>query len=210
MSDDKKVKKVEKEEKEKKKSDTKNDVKKEPVKKDDKAEETKVKVKVSTGEEKKTKKGSKSKSVKPKKRSRKTKAKKPKKKVVLVRGKRKKAIARAVVKEGNGNFRVNHVNITAVHNSYLKEIMYEPLAMLPDILPKIDISVTVRGGGPVGQAQAVRSAVARAIYAFTGDEKIKDLFIQRDRFMFVEDSRRVEPKKYMGPKARARKQKSYR
>lgn len=145
------------------------------------------------------------------KRTKKTKTRKrKKKKVVLMRGKRKEAIARAVIKEGKGNFRINKINIDAITNKYIKEIMLEPLKMVPDLANKIDISVTVRGGGPVGQAQAVRSAVARALYMFTEDENIKNMFIQRDRFMFVEDSRRVEPKKYLGPKARARKQKSYR
>ncbi|MCC7570096.1 30S ribosomal protein S9 [Candidatus Micrarchaeota archaeon] len=128
----------------------------------------------------------------------------------MQRGKRKKAIARAVVKEGKGNFRINKSNIETITNTYLKEIMYEPLKIVPDIASKVDISVSVKGGGPVGQAQAVRSSVARAIYEYTGDESIKNMFIERDRFMFVEDSRRIEPKKCMGPKARARKQKSYR
>ncbi len=140
----------------------------------------------------------------------KTKITKKKKKVVLKRGKRKEAVARAIIKQGKGRFRINKINIKAIANSYLREIMNEPLHILPEIAQNIDVSVTVRGGGPVGQAQAVSSAVARAIVEYTGDEQIKSMFIKRNRFIFVEDSRRVEPKKYLGPKARARRQKSYR
>ena len=102
------------------------------------------------------------------------------------------------------------MDINANENSYVKAIMYEPLKLVPDLASKIDVIVNVHGGGPVGQAQAVRSAVARGIYKYTQDEAIKTLFMERDRFMLIEDSRRIEPKKYLGPKARARKQKSYR
>jgi len=53
-------------------------------------------------------------------------------------------------------------------------------------------------------------AVARALIGFSGDDKVKQKILQHDRFLIAEDSRRVEPKKYKGPKARARFQKSYR
>jgi small subunit ribosomal protein S9 len=62
----------------------------------------------------------------------------------------------------------------------------------------------------MGQAQACRVAIARALVGFSGDEHLKSRIIAYDRSMIAEDSRRVEPKKYKGPKARARFQKSYR
>ena len=45
---------------------------------------------------------------------------------------------------------------------------------------------------------------------FMKQTDLKDKFIQHDRTMLVGDPRRSEPKKYGGPGARARKQKSYR
>ena len=70
--------------------------------------------------------------------------------------------------------------------------------------------MNVMGGGQMGQAQACRVAIARALIGFSGDAGLKQKMISHDRSMVAEDSRRVEPKKYKGPKARARFQKSYR
>ena len=53
-------------------------------------------------------------------------------------------------------------------------------------------------------------AIARALVEFANDPLLKEKMIARDRFLLAEDFRRVEPKKYLGPKARARFQKSYR
>src|SRR3989344_5032874 len=72
------------------------------------------------------------------------------------------------------------------------------------------IYINVHGGGFSGQAQAARTAIARAIVKFTKDDKLKAQFTQYDRSFLVEDPRRVEPKKFKGPKARARFTKSYR
>jgi small subunit ribosomal protein S9 len=82
--------------------------------------------------------------------------------------------------------------------------------LAPEVASQADISVNVMGGGQMGQAQACRTAIARALVGFSGSEELKRKIVERDRFMFAEDSRRVEPKKYKGPKARARFQKSYR
>ena len=64
---------------------------------------------------------------------------------------------------------------------------------------------------------AVRQAIAKAIVAYYGkyvDEQskkeIKNLLVQYDRTLLVADPRRAEPKKFGGPGARSRYQKSYR
>ncbi|MBD3398312.1 30S ribosomal protein S9 [Candidatus Micrarchaeota archaeon] len=142
------------------------------------------------------------------------KARKPKKKKKSVRvehsrGKRKRAIARATVKEGSGRIRVNSKLISSVGNRYFRSIVSEPLELLgPDGL-KVDINVKVRGGGEMGQAQACRTAIAKALAQYFG-EGVLAKYNEDDRYLLREDPRRVEPKKYMGPKARARDQKSYR
>lgn len=81
----------------------------------------------------------------------------------------------------------------------------------------VDIRVRVTGGGHVSQIYAIRQAIAKSIVAYYQkfvDEHSKNLlkqaFIQYDRTLLVADSRRAEPKKFGGPGARARYQKSYR
>lgn len=130
---------------------------------------------------------------------------------IVVRSKRKEAVARAYIRKGSGTVRINKLELNAVGNPYTKAIMSEPLTMVDNSLAKsVDIDIDVYGGGAMSQAQAVRGAIARALVAYTKDSKLRDMFHRRDKFLVVEDSRRVEPKKYKGPKARARFQKSYR
>jgi small subunit ribosomal protein S9 len=136
---------------------------------------------------------------------------KPKKpRVVVTRGKRKESIARAYVQEGKGVVRINSLSLDGVPSGYLKSIIMEPLLIAGDKAKNMDIKVLVKGGGVMSQAEAVRTAIARGVVEFAGDEELRKNITGRDRFMLLEDSRRVEPKKYKGPKARARFQKSYR
>ena len=128
----------------------------------------------------------------------------------VFRGKRKESIARASVAKGKGIIRINSTLLSAIDNKYVRETILEPLNLAPEVATQVDIRINVSGGGQMGQAQACRVAVARALVGFSGDAALKGRFIEHDRFMLAEDSRRVEPKKYKGPKARARFQKSYR
>ena len=68
----------------------------------------------------------------------------------------------------------------------------------------------MRGGGTSGQAQAARSALAKVIAKADQGDAVRKAYIDYDRTLMVDDVRQVEPKKYKGPKARARFQKSYR
>jgi small subunit ribosomal protein S9 len=141
---------------------------------------------------------------------RKTKSKKKQKKVFVARGKRKESVARATIQEGKGVIRINSLSLTALSNRYVKEIIREPLRYVGPEANSVDISVNVYGGGSMGQAQAARTAIAKALTMFFEDQKLKEKFISIDRSLVIEDTRRVERKKYCGPKARARYQKSYR
>ncbi len=143
----------------------------------------------------------------------KKKGKAKKKKLIspnIYRGKRKQSIARASVSKGKGIIRINSVRLGAIDNKYVRDIVSEPLHLAPQIASQVNISVNVIGGGQMGQAQAARVAIARALVGFSKDDNLKKKILEYDRFMIAEDSRRVEPKKYKGPKARARFQKSYR
>ncbi len=144
-------------------------------------------------------------------KSPKKKAKKAKSSTIVTRGKRKSAVARATIAKGKGRVFVNKAAIDSIMDKYYQQIILEPLRMFPDIATGVDVSVNVFGGGVMGQAQAARTAIARGILKYSNDDaKIKETFIEYDRFLLKEDVRRVEPKKYKGPKARARFQKSYR
>ncbi len=130
--------------------------------------------------------------------------------VVVMRGKRKESIARASVRKGKGVVRINSHVLESFTHPYVRGLMEEPLRMAGDLVKDLDIYVNVYGGGQMGQAQAVRLAIARGIVKFTGNEELKARMLERDKYLVIEDVRRVEPKKYQGPKARARFQKSYR
>lgn len=137
-------------------------------------------------------------------------AKKPKEKAVVARGKRKMAVARAAIRGGKGVVRVNHVLLDAYGNPYVREIIREPLRYVGPEANAIDVSVNVFGGGAMGQAQAARTAIANALVQYFDSMNLKEKFNEIDRSLIIEDTRRVESKKYRGPKARARYQKSYR
>ena len=133
------------------------------------------------------------------------------KKVLLVSGKRKTAIARATVRKGKGVVRIDNVPLQIYGSELARSKIMEPLLIAgDDITKKIDIHVRVSGGGYMGQADAVRTAIARGLASWSKDVKLRENFIRYDRTMLVGDSRRTEPKKFGGHSARARKQKSYR
>jgi len=89
---------------------------------------------------------------------------------------------------------------------------------------KIDLSVRVNGGGFMGQSYASAVAISRALTGWTKSKKepkdhpftktiredLKKRLIDFDKHLLSGDDRRKEPKKFGGPSARRRKQKSYR
>ncbi|MFX1540082.1 MAG: 30S ribosomal protein S9 [Promethearchaeota archaeon] len=132
-------------------------------------------------------------------------------KIVVSSGKRKTAIARATFREGSGRVYINKTPLENYMPLMARQIIEEPLLIASDDLTsKIDIRINVRGGGTMGQAQASRIAVARGLVDFTKSADLRQQFVEYDRTLMAGDSRRKEKKKFGGPGARARKQKSYR
>ena len=125
-------------------------------------------------------------------------------------GKRKTAIARASVKKGTGKVTVNKIPLDIYEPELARLKIKEPLELAADKAAGVDISVSVSGGGVMGQAAAVRTAVARGLVEFYKDEDLEALFKSYDRTLMINDDRRKLPKKPLGPGARAKKQKSYR
>ena len=131
-------------------------------------------------------------------------------KVAHTSGKRKTAIARGTVKEGTGRVRINKQPLELYSPELARLKLQEPLDIAGDIVNDVDITVRVRGGGVMGQAEAARMVIAKGLVQYTNDMDLKEKYNHYDRTMLVGDPRRSEPKKYGGPGARARKQKSYR
>ncbi|MCS7386450.1 MAG: 30S ribosomal protein S9 [Candidatus Methanomethylicota archaeon] len=131
-------------------------------------------------------------------------------KVLITSGKRKTAVARATFKPGRGRVFINKVPIELYQPEMARWKIMEPLLLAGDRLKKVDIEVSVRGGGFMGQADAARMAIARGLVTWFKDEKLKKVFLDYDRSMLAGDPRRTEPKKFGGPSARRRFQKSYR
>ncbi len=131
-------------------------------------------------------------------------------KIINTSGKRKTAIARATLKSGNGRVRINSVPLEIYGTELVRMKISEPLLLVPTALDGIDATIDVAGGGVMGQAEAVRTAIARGIVEWHNDPQIKDIYLAYDRTLLVNDSRQKETKKPHGRGARKKFQKSYR
>jgi small subunit ribosomal protein S9 len=138
-----------------------------------------------------------------------------KEKTILEVGKRRLAIARAVIKEGTGKVFINSKPLDLWGTDVLRLWVKEPLILAGDLAKAVDIYVNVRSGGIVGQAEAVRQAIAKALVRYSKDKKLKQKFLEYDRNLLVYDPRRNEPHHASGKGAskrgsRRHKQKSKR
>ena len=137
---------------------------------------------------------------------------------------RKTASAHVYITKGQGKVRINNIPIEMIPQETAREIMLAPLEITGEVRDKIDISVRVRGGGYMGQASAVATGISRALIGWTKSKKdpkehplpkptrddLRKRISEYDKYLISGDARRKEPKKFGGPGARRRKQKSYR
>ena len=115
-------------------------------------------------------------------------------------GRRKAAIARVILKEGNGEITINKRALEVYFpSSILQFIVKQPLSTL-DCVEKYNIHVNLCGGGYKGQAEALRLAIARALVKINPEDKAA---LRAEGFM-TRDPRSVERKKPGRPKARKR------
>jgi len=132
-------------------------------------------------------------------------------KIIITSGKRKTAVARAILKPGKGRVHINNIPLEFYPIEMARWKIMEPLLLAgDDIRNQIDISVNVKGGGVMAQADAIRTAVARGLIEWSGSEELKKLFLEYDKTMLSGDPRQTEPKKFARYSARRRWQKSYR
>lgn len=130
---------------------------------------------------------------------------------IIASGKRKSAVARAVIKSGNGLIKINKDNYKNLQ-LFDRLRIEEPLRIAEIILSKnnFDVDITVKGGGKKGQIEASRLALAKAIILFTKSDEVEKAFLKYDRTLLVADIRRKETYKPGDSKARRKRQKSYR
>ena len=115
-------------------------------------------------------------------------------------GRRKTAAARVYLRPGKGNVEVNRKSFDDYFpNEALKMIIRQPL-VITETADKFDIYVRVSGGGPTGQAGALRHGIARALVAYNPELRPK----LKDAGFLTRDSREVERKKCGQPGARKR------
>lgn len=132
-------------------------------------------------------------------------------KIIHVSGKRKRAIARATLKIGKGNVKINNQMLEFFEPKFARMKIMEPLLLAGDLAKKIDINANVAGGGIISQAEAVRLAIARALVEYSKSKTLKEDFLKYDRHLLVADTRRKETSKpNRHGQARAKRQKSYR
>jgi small subunit ribosomal protein S9 len=131
-------------------------------------------------------------------------------KIVNTSGKRKKAIARAIVKKGKGRIRINRKPIEIWTPEMAKLKIMEAIILSKKKSEQVDIDVSVEGGGFMGQAYAIRTAIARGILQYFDDPDLEEVYRTFDRNLLVNDPRQREPKHQGGRGARKKRQKSYR
>ena len=115
-------------------------------------------------------------------------------------GRRKTSTARVYLRPGTGEIRVNRKTFEDYFpNQALRMIISQPLK-LTGTDEKFDIIVNVAGGGPAGQAGAVRHGITRALMEFNADLRPA----LKDAGLVTRDPRAKERKKYGQKGARKR------
>jgi small subunit ribosomal protein S9 len=115
-------------------------------------------------------------------------------------GRRKSSTARVHLRQGSGKIEVNGRTFDEYFpNEVLKMIIKQPLS-LTETIDHFDITVLVEGGGPTGQAGAIRHGIARALLSFNGELRKR----LKKAGLLTRDPRMKERKKYGQRGARAR------
>lgn len=131
--------------------------------------------------------------------------------VIITSARRKTAVAKCVLRPGKGRILVNGVPVELIPMEVVRLKIIEPLLLAGEnIRNSVDAEIKVKGGGVMGQADAARMALARALVKFTGSEELKEIYKVYDRSMLAGDKRRTESEKWMRYSARRWRQKSYR
>jgi small subunit ribosomal protein S9 len=121
-------------------------------------------------------------------------------------GRRKTAAARVFIKPGTGNIIVNDKPLDQYFGRETARMVVRQALEVADVVSRVDVRVTVIGGGNSGQAGSIRHGIARALVEH--DEALR-VPLRRAGFL-TRDARAVERKKVGLRKARKRPQYSKR
>ena len=121
-------------------------------------------------------------------------------------GRRKSSAARVFIKPGTGNIVINKRSLDEYFGRATSRMVVKQPLELVELTDKLDLYVTVKGGGISGQAGAIRHGIARALLEF--DESLRSALHKAG--YLTRDARKVERKKVGLHKARKRPQYSKR
>jgi small subunit ribosomal protein S9 len=122
--------------------------------------------------------------------------------VINTTGRRKTSAARVFLTTGNGAIKVNNRSLEEFFGRETARMVVRQPLEAAEVLERVDINITVKGGGISGQAGAIRHGIARALTEY--DESLRPLM--RKSGFLTRDSRMVERKKVGLHKARKRPQ----
>ncbi len=105
-------------------------------------------------------------------------------------GRRKTSVARVYMSEGKGNIMVNKKSYSDFFDTAILQYKIQQPFSLTETKDKFDLSVTVKGGGVNGQAEAIRLAISRALVEF--NEEFKPVL--KSEGLMTRDPRMVERK----------------
>jgi small subunit ribosomal protein S9 len=116
-------------------------------------------------------------------------------------GRRKEAVARVRLKAGSGQIIINTRTLDQYFGGreVAKMVLMQPLQIVEQV-GKVDLAITVDGGGLTGQSGAIRHGIARALAEYNPEFRPP----LKKAGMLTRDSRSVERKKYGQPGARRR------
>jgi small subunit ribosomal protein S9 len=135
-------------------------------------------------------------------------------------GRRKSSTARVFLKPGNGTITINSLGLDQYFGRETARMVVKQALQAVDMESKFDLKITVRGGGDMGQAGAIRHGITRALISYD-EEFVQDAAaesandnsfrrILRKHGYVTRDSRKVERKKVDRRKARKKQQYSKR
>jgi small subunit ribosomal protein S9 len=117
-------------------------------------------------------------------------------------GRRKSSTARVFMKAGSGKLTINTRSIEDYFGRETSRMVVRQPLELVEMLDKVDLNITVRGGGNNGQAGAIRHGISRALVVYDSELKTE----LRKAGFITRDARAVERKKIGLHKARKRPQ----
>lgn len=115
-------------------------------------------------------------------------------------GKRKRASARILIQPGSGNIIINNMRLEEYvrNNTRFIQSIRLPLSIL-DIEKKYDIIIESKGGGILGQVDAIKLGISKRIYMLSTNENKE---ILKKNSLLTTNSKRKERRKYGLKKAR--------